>query len=71
MTHSCTGAPHGIAYVVAPNPDAAYGMVKDHLDRNNIGFINERKLHSVEVLAEHCTYPYPHKLFIYESSNEL
>lgn len=49
--------PHGVAYVVAGNPDEAYKKVRASLDERNLGFANERELDKVELLAEAGNYP--------------
>ena len=48
---------HGIAYVVAENPDAAYQMVRRYLDDEDLGFSHERELEKIELLAEEAKYP--------------
>jgi hypothetical protein len=48
---------HGIAYVVADTPDAAYKKLRDSLDKRNLGLLNERELDKIELLAEEAIYP--------------
>ncbi len=47
----------GIAYVVAPDPTAAYAKLRADLDKRDIGFAADRDLHSIEKLAEVGDYP--------------
>ena len=52
-------------YVVAYDPNEAYEIVKEHFDKRNYGFSNERELESVELLAEQYQYTNcPHQLMI-------
>jgi hypothetical protein len=57
MTYSSTGVAHGVAYVVAENPDAAYKAVREDLDKRSLGNSRERELDKVELLAEAAHYP--------------
>lgn len=58
MTYSASGSTvHGINYVVANNPDEAYKIVRELLDKQNIGFSHDRALHKVELIAEEGIYP--------------
>ena len=38
-------------YVVALNPDFAYGKARDHLDENNVWFPDGRVMKSIELIA--------------------
>lgn len=48
---------HGTAYVIAGNPNEAYRLLRDDLDRRDLGFQKERELLSVELIAEEGAYP--------------
>lgn len=48
---------HGVAYVVADDPERAYRTLRNSLDRRDLGFTEERELLSVELLAEAADYP--------------
>lgn len=48
---------HGIALVVATNPDAAYQKLRKHLDEQDLGYGKDRELETVELIAEDCDYP--------------
>ena len=48
---------YGVSYVVADNPDAAFSMVKKYLDKKDIGFVRDREMGSIELLAEEKDYP--------------
>jgi hypothetical protein len=50
-------AAHGIAYVVADDPEEAYRKVRDSLDKRDLGFSKERELSKVELLAAEANYP--------------
>ena len=45
------------SYVVANDSNEAYLKVRSFLDRNDIGFVNQRELDSVQLLAEDTQYP--------------
>ena len=55
-----TGFPmiHGIGYVIAHDPNEAYKIMRDDLTKRDIGFIHNRELLFVELLAENILYPY-------------
>lgn len=53
---SIRGGGHGIAYVVARNPHEAYGVLRDHLDSEDLGFRRERELETVKLIAEDKKY---------------
>ena len=48
---------HGLVYVVASDPTAAYKTVRDYLDQNKIGFQHEREMESVKLIASSAKYP--------------
>lgn len=56
MQTNYTGVAHGIAYVVAFDPQEAYHKVRQNLDERKLGFIHERELESVTLLAEAYDY---------------
>jgi hypothetical protein len=57
MRSSACSTVYGESYVVADNSDAAYKMVREYLDNNDIGFQGDRVMGSVELLAEEGHYP--------------
>ena len=48
---------HGVAYVVAFDPEDAYLMLRESLDNRDLGFSSERELKMVELIAEVGDYP--------------
>lgn len=46
------GTVFGVSYVVAPDPAIAYEMVRKFLDDRRIGFVKDRALDRIELLAE-------------------
>ena len=48
---------YGVAYVAALNAQDAYSAVRRSLDREDIGFVADRALDRVELLAEDGAYP--------------
>ena len=48
---------YNASFVVAESPDAAYQAIRDFLDSNNLCFLWERELESIELLAEDCKHP--------------
>jgi hypothetical protein len=52
-----TQTAHGVAYVVAENPDAAYTKLRESLDKRNLGFPKDREMHTVELIAATGDYP--------------
>lgn len=48
---------YGISYVVADGPTRAYEIVREFLDKTDLGFDSERVLDSIELLAEDKEYP--------------
>ena len=72
MTSSFVGTRYGMPYVIATNPTDAYKIVREYLDRNNLGFRNEREMDSITLLAEEGDYPdCRFQLFIEETSHEF
>jgi len=62
---------YGISYVVATNPTEAYKIVREYLDRKNLGFRSEREMDSITLLAEETDYPdCRFHLFMKEASHE-
>lgn len=60
-----TGKIHGINYVIADSLDNAYKIVRDFLDKEDLGFEQERELDKIEVIAEEDFYgDSPYKLFL-------
>ena len=59
MTTDCMGTQtaHGLAYVVAENPDEAYRKVRERLDGRNLGFPKDRELDKIELIAAEGEYP--------------
>lgn len=57
MTTSSTGVAHGIAYVLAVDPSEAYRIVRDDLNKRDLGFTKDRELDRIELLAENVEYP--------------
>ena len=55
----CRGmqATHGTAYVVAADAEQAYQTVRADLDKRALGFIKDRELERVELLATDTEYP--------------
>ena len=48
---------HGFSYVVANDPTKAYEIVKKYLDKEDLGFLDDRELEIIELLAEEGDYP--------------
>jgi len=48
---------HGIAYVVAPDPTAAYEKLRQRLDEEGLGFAFERELDKVVLIAGEGVHP--------------
>lgn len=47
---------HGIAYVVANDAESAYRKLRNYLDERDYGFDFQRRMDSVELIAEDYTY---------------
>ena len=45
------------AYVVASNPDKAYKIYREFIDKEGLMFAEDRELESVQLIAECCGYP--------------
>ncbi len=60
---------YGIAYVVAEDATKAYETVRQYLDKENIGFVGEREMDSVQLLADTAQYP-PCKIKLYLPEEE-
>ena len=52
-----TGMNHSYFYVVATDTSTAYMLVRDFLDKENLGFNQERSMKSIELIAETSMYP--------------
>lgn len=52
MTFSSTGAPHGDCYVIANDPTEAYKALREFLNEKDYGFLHERELDTIELLAD-------------------
>ena len=48
---------HGMAYVVAENPNEAYMLLRNDLDQRDLGISHEREMETVELIAEQIDYP--------------
>ena len=71
MKGSFIGTCYGMPYVVATNPTDAYKIVREYLDREKIGFLSDREMDSIALLAEEGDYPdCRFQLFITEASHE-
>ena len=57
MQSSTSGIAHGVAYVVCGHPTEAYQILRDALEKDDIGFYGDRELHSIELIAEEGKYP--------------
>ena len=44
-------------YVVAADAGSAYQVVRSFLDQHNLGFVKDRALNKVELIAEQTDYP--------------
>ncbi len=44
-------------YVVAEGPAQAYRALRDYLDANNIGEVNDREMDTIELLADTAEVP--------------
>ena len=52
-----TQTAYGAPFVVADDLNRAFEMVKNHLDKKDIGFSRDREIESIELLAEEGDYP--------------
>ena len=57
MKNSATSTLYGDSYVMATDPTSAYKIVKEYLDERDLGFLQDRELESIELLAEEGDYP--------------
>lgn len=48
---------YDVAYSVANDAESAYQLVRKHLDKNDLGFKDERELLTVELIADDSRYP--------------
>ena len=48
---------HGIAFVVATNPDQAYRKLLKYLEKEDLGYDRDRELETIELIAEDDDYP--------------
>lgn len=52
MKSGISGAPSGVAYVLAVDSGEAYNKLRSYLDRDNLGFLRDRALDKVTLIAE-------------------
>lgn len=57
MHGGSVGHAHGIAYVVSWDSHQAYLMMREDLERRDLGYSADRELLKVELLAETVDYP--------------
>jgi len=57
MRSSYSGPAYGCSYVVAEDSNSAYLLLREYVDRHDLGFDHERELQSVELIAEDAKYP--------------
>lgn len=57
---------HGTAYVIAPDSTSAYQRVRADLDARGLGFVSEREMSSVTLVAENAEYPACNRLYLPE-----
>ena len=57
MTVRGFGVAHGISYVLASNTTEAYNKMRADLDKRELGFVKDRELDRIELLAENVEYP--------------
>lgn len=56
---------HGIAYVIADNPDMAYSILRTYLDNESLGYPKDREMDEIKLIADSSKYPECNrKLFI-------
>ncbi len=55
--HGFLGSYYKNSYIVAKNPDEAYKTVRAFLNQEDVGFSQDRELHSIELIAEDKKYP--------------
>jgi hypothetical protein len=49
---NATGGKELSAFVISTNPDKAYRLLKEQLNKREYGFTHDRRLDSIEVLGE-------------------
>ena len=54
MTTSSTGVAHGIAYVLAVDPSEAYRIVRDDLNKRDLGFTKDRERSEERRVGKEC-----------------
>ena len=57
MKSNYSGPRYGCSYVVAEDSNAAYLLVRNYVDKKDLGFDHEREMESVELIAEDAEYP--------------
>jgi hypothetical protein len=57
MTVSAAGHPCGIAYVLANDPTEAYNKLGERLNKGDFGYMHERVLDKITLIAEEGEYP--------------
>ena len=57
MTGTMTGVAYGCPYVVAKSADEAIEKAQNYVNKENLGFREERELDRIELLAEETQYP--------------
>lgn len=48
---------HGIAYVIAKDAGEAYKILRDDLDKRDLGFSSDRAMDTVELIAQNTEAP--------------
>lgn len=48
---------HAKHYVVAPDPGKAYQIVRDYLDKHDLGYSDQRAMECISLVAEESDYP--------------
>lgn len=48
---------YGVSYVVATNSAEAYQSVREWLDKEDVGYVDDRELASVDLVADAARYP--------------
>lgn len=55
--HGTTGTDYHTSFVVAQDPTEAYQRVRSFLDENDLGFVDQREMDRIELIAESKRYP--------------
>ena len=63
VTTRLDAGPSRVAYALAEDSAEAYQLVRDFLDKHDIGFSHKREMESVELIAEAVHYPNSMRLF--------